>query len=95
MRMTVTRKKGGPTHGTFPAISIIMKSSHLRPDGDRWKLTGEADDMLEMFDTKEEALVASATFMQDLTGRLEIHRTGPFEKERTYPRSLDPAGTPG
>jgi len=73
-----------------------MNTFHLVPEGNRWKLTGAPGETIEIFATKEAAVRACAAFMKDRVGSLRIHRAdGTLEEERTYPRSEDPAKSPG
>ncbi|HWB06915.1 MAG TPA: DUF2188 domain-containing protein [Verrucomicrobiales bacterium] len=74
-----------------------MNSYHLTPDGDWWKLTGEGEDRtMATFATKEAALRRCAQLIGERTGSLKIHKAdGTIEEERTYPRSADPAKSPG
>ena len=74
-----------------------MDTYHLTPDGDRWQLTGEGQDRtIATFGTKEDALRRCAQLVGGRTGSLKIHKAdGTIEEERTYPRSADPASSPG
>ena len=48
------------------------------------------------FATKQRALDRSIEIVSEVTGSLKIHRAdGTIEEERTYPRSADPAKSPG
>jgi hypothetical protein len=75
-----------------------MKKYHLTPHpSGEWKLTPEGSDhVLGTFDTKEDAVEKAIDHVSQVTGSLKIHRAdGTIEEERTYPRSADPAKSPG
>lgn len=74
-----------------------MQNYHLVPDGTKWTLTREGSDApVGTFDNKREAVESSAEFLSDRQGSLKIHTAdGAIEEERTYPRSADPAKSPG
>ncbi|HWB02254.1 MAG TPA: DUF2188 domain-containing protein [Verrucomicrobiales bacterium] len=73
-----------------------MKNYHLTPSGDRWQLAEEGGGPVATFQNKAEALEGSARVVSRETGSLKIHKSdGTIEEERTYPRSADPAKSPG
>jgi hypothetical protein len=79
------------------APTITMENYHLTKLGDIWRLAHQGShETLKQFPTKEVAVTGSAEFLAGKTASLKIHREdGTFEEERTYPRSEDPADTPG
>jgi hypothetical protein len=75
-----------------------MKNYHLTPSPTgEWKLAPEGTDhVLSVFDTKAEAVDKAVQYVSEKTGSLKIHKAdGTIEEERTYPRSADPAKSPG
>ncbi|HWB06103.1 MAG TPA: DUF2188 domain-containing protein [Verrucomicrobiales bacterium] len=73
-----------------------MKSYHLTPKGDQWELAEEGNGSIALFETKEDAVKTSTRTVEQITGSLKIHKAdGTIEEERTYPRSADPAKSPG
>lgn len=74
-----------------------MKSYHLTCTPDDWELTESGSrTVIKAFATREQAVEASRAYVKEHSGSLKIHRTdGTIEEERTYPRSADPAGSPG
>jgi hypothetical protein len=73
-----------------------MKSYHLTPNGDTWELAEEGGTSVATYETREEAMQDSRRTVAQTTGSLTIHRAdGTVEEERTYPRSADPAKSPG
>ncbi|HWB04304.1 MAG TPA: DUF2188 domain-containing protein [Verrucomicrobiales bacterium] len=73
-----------------------MKNYHLTPIGDSWQLAEDGGAALAVYDTKDEAVQGSRRIVERETGSLKIHKAdGTIEEERTYPRSEDPAKSPG
>jgi hypothetical protein len=73
-----------------------MKTYHLVPNGNSWKLKFEGGKVLANYESKLEGITDSIRFVERETGSLKIHRAdGTIEEERTYPRSADPAERPG
>jgi hypothetical protein len=73
-----------------------MKNYHLKPNGDRWELAEEGGDAVATYDTKEAGMEGARRTVERETGSLKIHKAdGTIEEERTYPRSADPAKSPG
>lgn len=73
-----------------------MNIYHLTPKGNQWELAEEGDGSLALFETKKEALEVSRRTVEKITGSLKIHKAdGTIEEERIYPRSEDPAKSPG
>ena len=75
----------------------VMDNYHLTPNGSQWTLTGEGQDRtIATFETKAEAVRRCSEIIAERNGSLKIHRAdGTIEEERTYPRSADPAKSPG
>lgn len=73
-----------------------MKNYHVTPDGETWNLAEEDGAFLGSYRTKEEAVSNAREYVSAKTGSLKIHKAdGTIEEERTYPRSADPAKSPG
>jgi hypothetical protein len=75
-----------------------MKNYHLTPEpSGEWKLCPQGtDQVIGIFDSKEEAVEKSIAHVSEKSGSLKIHKAdGTIEEERTYPRSADPAKSPG
>ncbi|HWB02692.1 MAG TPA: DUF2188 domain-containing protein [Verrucomicrobiales bacterium] len=73
-----------------------MKSYHLTPNGDTWELAEESGTSVATYENKDEAMRDSRQTVAEASGSLKIHRAdGTIEEERTYPRSKDPAKSPG
>jgi hypothetical protein len=73
-----------------------MKTYHLIPLGDRWELEEEGGASVATYDDKASAVTGSRRTVQRESGSLVIHNAdGTIEEERTYPRSLDLAKSPG
>ena len=74
-----------------------MDNYHIKSHDGHWDLTREGADRASISKpTKAEILQATQDFMAGKSGSVKIHGAdGRFEEERTYPRSADPARTPG
>lgn len=74
-----------------------MHNYHLiHSDAGLWLLHAEGNGTVAVFPTKAQGIEGSAHLLIERTGSLKVHRKdGTIEEERTYPRSADPAGTPG
>ena len=71
-----------------------MRSYHLIPQDEHWKLTDLGDGSVEFFSTKEEALRGCADHLDRHEGALKIHqKNGTFEQERIYLQAADPVGS--
>ena len=73
-----------------------MENYHLVPNGELWELKTVGGKFIAEYTTKEEAVTDSRYFVERQRGSLKIHKAdGTIEEERSYPRSADPAKSPG
>lgn len=74
-----------------------MENYHIVKTGTYWSLKKQgAVHASKTAGTKDELVKLASEFLSTHTASLKIHKEdGTIEEERTYPRSADPAQTPG
>lgn len=74
-----------------------MENYHITKTADRWDLKKDgASQASKSAGTKAEIIALASDFLEGKTASLKIHKEdGTIQEERTYPRSADPAQSPG